>query len=350
MSSVLASSPSSLLYRQRPTLVLAAAVVVMVLAMGQDPARHDHAITIAVYSLLAISVALGYGQAGILSVSQAAFAAIGAYATAIITTRYELHALIGLVAAVLLPALVAYPLARIVGRLSHLALAIATLVFGSIVVILLRDGGEFTGGYIGISGIPPLPWAPGLRDYAIFAWIVVIAVVALYANLVHSSHGRGLQTIRWDALRARADGVDVAHRVSGVFSLAAAIAGLAGWLYAHYLAFLAPESLPAHLSITAILMAVVGGIRYVLGPIVGTAILFMIQNSLPSEEAQGLLYGCALFVALVAAPEGVLGLADRVWGAVRRRLRRSGPRPAPPPTEPELEDASPPASPAGAAR
>lgn len=321
--------------RQRPTLVLTAAVVVIMIAIGQDPAQVDSAITIAVFSLLALSVAISYGQAGVLSVAQAAFAAIGAYATAILTTRWELHPLIGLVGAVLVPAVIAYPLSRLVGRLSHLALAVATLVFGEIVVILLREGGDFTGGYIGISGIPPLPWALDLKNYAIFAWVLVILVVGLYANLVSSSHGRGLQTIRWDTLRARADGVDVPARVAGVFSLSAAIAGLAGWLYAHYLTFLAPESLPSAFSITAILMAVVGGTRYVLGPIVGATILLYVNNTLPSEEAQGLLYGAALVVALLVAPQGVLGLLDQAWHALRRR--GSDPAPTRPAPDPELE-------------
>ncbi|MCW2792584.1 MAG: amino acid/amide transporter rane protein 2, family [Nocardioides sp.] len=328
------SSAPGLVHRQRPTVFLAAVVAVVMLVIGGDLARVDQSISIAVFSLLALSVAMSYGQAGILSVAQAAFAALGAYATAIMTIRYELHPLIGLVGALLVPALVAYPLARIVGRLSHLALAIATLVFGEIVVIVLRDGGEFTGGYVGLSGIPPLPWAVDLRDYAIFAWIVVIVVVALYANLVHSSHGRGLQTIRWDSLRARADGVDVPHRVAGIFSLSAAVAGLAGWLYAHYLAFLAPESLPSAMSITAILMAVVGGTRYVLGPILGTAVLFYINTALPTEEAQGLLYGAALVLALVLAPEGILGLLDRARRLLVKRFRRPGPTPTPPREQP----------------
>lgn len=315
-------SISQLLQRQRPTLVLVAAVAIIVLAIGDDTAAIDLSITIAVFSLLALSVSLGYGQAGIMSVAQAAFAAIGAYATAILATRWELHPLIGLVGALLVPALIAYPLARIVGRLSHLALAIATLVFGEIVVILLREGGDFTGGYVGISAIPPLPWAVDLQAYSVFAWIVVIVVVAGYSNLVASSHGRALQTIRWDVLRAKADGVDVAHRSAGIFALAAAIAGMAGWLYAHYLAFLAPESIPAMWSITAILMAVVGGNRYVLGPIVGAAGLIFLQNALPSEAAQGILYGTALVAALVLAPEGLLGIVERIWRGSTRRFKR----------------------------
>lgn len=323
---------SQFLHRQRPTLVLAAAVAIVLLLIGDSPGAVDLSITIAVFSLLALSVALCYGQAGIMSVAQAGFAAIGAYATAIMATRWELHPLIGLVAALLVPAVIAYPLARIVGRLSHLALAIATLVFGEIVVILLREGGDFTGGYVGLSGIPPLPWAIDLQTYSVFAWVVVVVVVAGYSNLVASSHGRALQTIRWDDLRARADGVEVAHRSAGIFALAAAVAGLAGWLYAHYLAFLAPESIPAMWSITAILMAVVGGKRYVLGPVLGAAVLMFLQNALPSEAAQGILYGSALVAALVLAPEGLLGIAERLWRSATDVLRgrRRPPEPDPP--------------------
>src|SRR5690606_22365275 len=170
-----------------------------------------------------LSVAASYGQAGVLSVAQAAFAALGGYATAIATTRWDLPVLAGLAAAVAVPVLVAYPLARLVSRLSHLALAIATLVFGEIVVILLREGGDLTGSYIGISAIPSLPWAEDLFSYHLFAWAVVVAVTALYANLVRTSHGRSLQTIRYDVLRARADGVNVARRTAAVFSFSAGI-------------------------------------------------------------------------------------------------------------------------------
>ncbi|WP_248592766.1 branched-chain amino acid ABC transporter permease [Thermobifida alba] len=329
-----AMNHSSLLRRQAPTAALAAGVLAITLFIHADPASLDLSITVAVFSLLALSVAASYGQAGVLSVAQAAFAALGGYATAIATTRWDLPVLAGLAAAVAVPVLVAYPLARLVSRLSHLALAIATLVFGEIVVILLREGGDLTGSYIGISAIPSLPWAEDLFSYHLFAWAVVVAVTALYANLVRTSHGRSLQTIRYDVLRARADGVNVARRTAAVFSFSAGIAGVAGWLYAHHLKYLAPESLPSALSITAILMAVVGGSRYVLGPVVGTTVLVFVQNALPSEAAQGLLYGSALVVALLAAPDGLLGLARQAWTALRGRPRRRPPSPdqAGPPT------------------
>jgi branched-chain amino acid transport system permease protein len=310
---------NGLLRRQLPTLVLLAVLVVFSLVIHDDISTVDVSITIAIFTLLAISVAVAYGQAGVLSVAQAAFAAIGAYATAIATTKWDLHPLLGLLLALAVPALVAYPIALITERLSHLALAVATLVFGEIVLIVVREGGSFTGGYIGLSGIPSLPWTHSLFQYYLFAWAVTIVVTALYANLIRTTHGRGLQTLRHDVLRARADGVNVQRRVASVFSLSAAIAGLAGWLYAHYAAYMAPESIPSAWSITAILMAVVGGSRFVLGPVVGATILIFLQRTLHSEAAQGLLYGAALVVVLIVAPEGLLGALQRAWRVLRRR-------------------------------
>src|SRR5690606_19627118 len=143
-----AMNHSSLLRRQAPTAALAAGVLAITLFVHADPASLDLSITVAIFSLLALSVAASYGQAGVLSVAQAAFAALGGYATAIATTRWDLPVLAGLAAAVAVPVLVAYPLARLVSRLSHLAPALATLLLGEIVVILLREGVRLTGRYL----------------------------------------------------------------------------------------------------------------------------------------------------------------------------------------------------------
>lgn len=297
-----------LIQRQRPALVLLTVLGVVTILVHDRAVWLDTSVVIAIYSLLALSVGISYGQAGILSVAQAAFASMGAYATAIVTVRYHLPAVVGLMLALLLPAMVAYPLARLTSRLSPLAIAIATLVFGQAVDIGLREGGDFTGGYIGLSGIPPVPFAFSLLQYHFLAWCLVLVVVAGISNLLDSGFGRAVSTLRADTFRAVADGVDVPHTRSAMLALSASVAGLGGWLYAHHITYVGPDSLGPSTSLSVLLMAVVGGAQSVLGPIAGAALLTLIIKFIPSQEVQGMFYGGALIAVLVLAPGGLADL------------------------------------------
>jgi branched-chain amino acid transport system permease protein len=328
-----------LLRRQRPALILLIVIAVITLFIRDRAVWLDTSVVIAIYSLLALSVGISYGQAGILSVAQAAFASIGAYATAILVVRYHLPATLGLTLALLLPAIVAYPLARLTSRLSPLALAIATLVFGQAVDIGLREGGDFTGGYIGLSGIPPLPFASSLLVYHFLAWFTVLIVVVGISNLRDSGFGRAVSTLRADTLRAVADGVDVPHVRSAMLALSAAVAGLSGWLYAHHITYVGPDSLGPSTSLSVLLMAVVGGAQTVLGPIAGAALLTLIFRYIPSQEVQGMFYGSALIAVLVLTPGGLLDLHRLLrgrlpWLSSRRQASENNDR------SPAVRDAS----------
>lgn len=297
--------------RQRPTLVLAAAVAVGVVLSWGKPFWLENAVTIGIFSLMALSVGLCYGQAGILSICTAAFASIGAFGSAILSTRYGLSPMWGLLPALLLPPLLAYPLARMVTRLSPLPLSIATVLVSGLVEIAIREGGDLTGGYIGLSGIPPLPFVDGPQQMIFVVWAAVVIVVALYANLMNSTLGLAINTARHDALRATADGVGVSHLLASTFAASASIAGLAGWLYAHHMSYIGPDSLTTQVSINALLMAVIGGAATLLGPIVGTALLMLVALYLPAAESHGMIYGGILIVVLLVAPGGLLGTTLR---------------------------------------
>lgn len=308
----------SLLQRQIPALSIAAAVLVVSLFIRDSYLWLDTSTIIAIYSLLALSVGICYGFAGILSVAQASFAALGAYATAITTLRYGVSPYISVFLSVLLPAVIAYPVARAVNRLSPLALAIATLFFGQLVDLAIRHGGDFTGNYIGLSAIPPLPLLGSPLALHLTGWALVCLVVVLYSNLVDSAWGRAMVTLRYDSLRATADGVDVPWMRSVALSIAAAIAGLAGWLYAHHSTYLSPDSLTTAQSLSALLMAVVGGAQYVLGPVVGAVVLTLLLRFLPGQELIGMFYGGVLILVLVAMPGGLLGALDQFWRRVTK--------------------------------
>lgn len=294
--------------RQTSTLGLAAAIIVLTPLIARSPFWLDNSVIFAVFALFALSVGVSYGQGGILTMATATFAAIGGYASAIVTTHYNASVFVGLPLALLSPAIVAYPVARVVTRLSPLPLSIATLVLGSITEIAIREGGDLTGGYIGLSGIPQLPFAGSPVLMHLFAWACVIAILYIYCNLIGSSFGRAVNTIRHDPLRAAADGVKVPRALASLFSLSAAIAGLGGWLYAHSLTYLGPDSLNIQVSVQVLLMAIVGGVRNSLGPVIGAAVLMTIISYLPAAETQGLIFGSALVLILLFAPNGLLGL------------------------------------------
>lgn len=291
----------------KQVLILIALVAVSLAIVGPNAVWLDTATLIAIYGLLALSVGLCYGQAGILSVAQASFASIGAYVTAILSARYGISPYISFLPAMALPALFAYPLALVVTRLTPLALAISTLVFGQGLDLVLRQGGDITGGYIGISGVPPLSIANSPFTFNLLCWLIVIVVVALYANLLNSPYGRALRTIRVDALRGMADGINVPHFRSATLALSAAVAGLAGWLYALHITYVGPDSLTTSLSLSVLLMGVIGGVGTLLGPLFGAAVITLMFKFLPYQEMQGMFFGGGLILVLLVAPHGLLG-------------------------------------------
>lgn len=282
----------------------------------------DNAIMIAIFSLLSLSAGMAYGQAGILSIAPAAFASVGAFATGIVTTRYGLPPLAGLAIALLLPMVFAYPMALVVSRLSPMPLSIATLLLSMLLELAIREGGSLTGGYSGLSGLPSLSFAPGAQGMYVLSWGLVVAVVLLYANLTDSAIGRAVKTARHDPLRATADGVNVPAVLASYFALSASVAGMAGWLYAHYMTYIGPDSLTLHVSINVLLMAVIGGASTLIGPILGAAFLTSITQFLPARGTQGMFFGGALILVLLLAPNGALGTDWKKIFSKKGRTRR----------------------------
>lgn len=314
------------LLRQRPqTLILIAAVILAALFI-RDPVWVDTGVVIGIHALIALSVGLCYGQAGLLSLAQAPLAAVGAYATGIVSIKFGWHPAAGLLVALTLPGLLGYLLARLVIRLEPLAVALATLALGTIVEIVLRNWDSVTGGYLGLSGIPAIKEVGSPFAYLLLTWGVVCVAVFVYENLMRSRFGRALNTVRHDRARAFADGVPVTHVMSSAFALSAVFAGASGWLYAHYLTYLGPGDLGTHLSISVVLMAVIGGVGYILGPVVGAIVLGILMRLLPAQEWQGLFYGGVLILILLVAKDGLLGLVGPRIGALwrRRAARRDG--------------------------
>ena len=314
---------------RRPNILAMLALAAVSCAVtASNPVWLDVSVLTGILSLISLSAGLCYGQAGILSMAQGAFAAIGAYATAIATTKFGLSPFVGLGLALVLPALLAWSVARMVTRMAPLATALATLALGTLVEIVARNWDGVTGGYIGISGVPPIRGFEKPVAFNILVWGFVCVAVLLYENLMDSAYGRALNIIRHDRTRAISDGVAVAPLLSAMLAISAAMAGAGGWLYVHYITYMSPQSLDTQTSISALLMAVVGGADFILGPVIGTLLLNMLGKLLPAQEAQGLFFGGALIIILLVARDGLLGRIRYLLALARRNQATVAPAPS----------------------
>jgi branched-chain amino acid transport system permease protein len=284
-------------------------------ALGQFRGSvYSTSTTIGIYALLALPLGMLYGQGGTVSLAQGAFAAIGGYTTAILSTRYGLAPMVSLVPAVVLPAVVAFLISKPILRLPELSLALVTLSIGTVVEVGLQRGGDFTGSFIGINGIPTLPFIGNSRIGSHFAvWALVLLLVIGYVNFTSSLRGRALNAIRTDHLLAQSMGVSVPFDLAMMFSITAGVAGLGGWFYAHTLGYVAPDSLSIAMSANVLFMVVVGGRKSVLGPIVGAIFFTLASDLLPGTESQGMFFGSLLILVLLFSPDGLLSLRPLAW-------------------------------------
>lgn len=297
--------------------VLAIAVIVAIATplIASNPALIDTSVTIATFSLIAISLAMSYGLGGMLSFAQAGFASIGAYATAIASVNYGLSPFVGLVFAIAVPTCLSFVTARLIVRLSPLALGMATLALSQLIELVADEGGEFTGGYIGISGIPDVPFITDWLWLHLIGWLSVVVVLMAYIRLRHSNAGRSLKAISTDSTLAQGMGVRPVLQLALLFTLSGAVAGFAGWFYAHSRTYVAPSSLGLDVSFMVAIAVVVGGRRTIMGPVLGTVLTVLMRDMLPGTESHGMFYGAALVATLLLFPEGVMGMN---WSALWR--------------------------------
>lgn len=302
-------------------------VVLGILIVGQGHSSlYATAITVGLYALLGVPLGLIYGCGGVLSLAQAAFAAIGGYASALLFSHYRLPPEATLLPAIIAPALFAYVVSRPILRLPEMSMALATLALGLLVEVVFSSSGKITGGYEGVTGLPPIPIVGNSRiGVLLLVWSAVIICVYCYDAFRASARGRALIAIHVDRLLAESVGIPVARELSLLFAITAGISGFVGWLYAHYLGYIGPGSLNVHLSANLLFMVVVGGRKYSLGPVLGAAFFVFAGDWLPaSAQVHGMVFGALIVLVLLLVPEGLLSLLQS-----KLRWKRTAPRPIP---------------------
>ena len=283
---------------------------------------------IGMYSMVTMGLVLLTGYAGLASLGQAAFMGVGAYAAAILSSRYGLNPWLGILSGVVLSSLVAWFIGLITLRLKGHFLALATLAWGIVITGILRNWIEFTGGNTGYGigaeqRIPALSiFGFSLRDerfYYYLVWGCALLILALSLNLMRSRTGRAIKSLRTGAVAAASFGVDVAQLKMLSFVLAAAYAALAGGLFAHLFRFVSPNPFDLNKSIDFLIMAVVGGLSSLWGAIFGAGLFVVfeevLQETLPSLIGRSgnyeiIVFGFVLILVLHRARRGLLPLLN----------------------------------------
>jgi branched-chain amino acid transport system permease protein len=268
-------------------------------------------------ALVAMGLVLLTGVGGLTSFGQAAFCGFGAYTTAVLTTTYGLSPWLTLPLSLLVSGLAAVLLGLVTVRLSGHYLPLGTIAWG-LGLFYLFSKLEFLGRNDGISAIPPLSIGafkmidPGSIYFAI--WVAVLLSALLTMNLLDSRTGRAIRALRRGHVAAEAFGVQTPRAKLLVFIYAAVLAGLSGWLYAHFQRAANPTPFGAQAGIEYLFIAVVGGAGYVWGGVLGAAIVVVLKEILQSYlpyifggqvQLETIVFGILLVVLLQLAPTGV---------------------------------------------
>jgi branched-chain amino acid transport system permease protein len=269
----------------------------------------------AIYTVITAGLNLFMGYTGQISFGHNAFAAIGGYVSAILSTRLGWPPIATITAAALAAALVSlivgYPTLRLRGHY----LAMATLALGLIVAEIATQWKSMTQGLFGISAIPP--FGIGVwhltSDFAFYVvyWLIAAVIVWITYRISHSRVGFAFRALASNEDAAQSLGIDVAHYKLIAFVISAVFASLGGSMFAHYVTYISPEVFGLYMVILLFTMLFVGGIGTTLGPLIGSIIITLFPELLRQfHSARELLYGVVLLLILLFAPRGLFGLTS----------------------------------------
>src|SRR5215467_5878531 len=280
---------------------------------------------IGIYALAALGLVLLTGVGGMLSFGQAAFVGIAAYATAWASALHGYSPWLGLVLAVVLVSTVAALLGAITLRLEGHFLPLSTIAWG-LAIYFLFGNIDALGHFNGISDVPPISiGAVALRGSSqIFylIWTVVVSALYLCGNLLGSREGRALRALRGGRVLVESLGINSFRVKVATFVIAALLSALSGWLYAHMSRFVSPAPFDVTVGILYLLMAMVGGMAYLSGAVVGAAVVTLLKNGIQdylpiiapsgaSGQLEVVVFSVLFIILLQRARAGVVPLALR---------------------------------------
>ncbi|SHH18341.1 amino acid/amide ABC transporter membrane protein 2, HAAT family (TC 3.A.1.4.-) [Thermosyntropha lipolytica DSM 11003] len=262
--------------------------------------------------ILAVSLNLINGFTGQLSLGHAGFMAVGAYVSVVLTKFMGMPFLVGLVGGCLAAAAAGFVIGVPTLRLKGDYLAIATLGFGEIIRVILQNI-EYVGGPAGIVGIPKMTtWG------WLFAGVVI--TIATIQNLINSSYGRAIISVREDEIASEVMGINITSYKVLAFVIGAFFAGLAGGLYAHYFYIIKPETFNFLKSFDVLVMVVLGGLGSTTGAVIAAAFITLLSAALQAFPAiRMIIYALILILLMIYRPQGLMGnkeLSVKILGKI----------------------------------
>lgn len=264
-----------------------------------------------IYALLGLSLNIVLGEVGLFDLGHAAFYAIGAYTTAILNTRFGIPIIVLLPVSAFAAGLFAYVVCSPVIHLKGDYLCIVTIGMGEIVrLALLNNPFDLTGGPNGVFGIDFPSFGIFEIDSSIkfyfLIWVVVALSIIGLIQLQHSRIGRAWNCIREDEIAAEASGIDVRYYKLLAFVLGAALAGVAGNIYASKLMIVSPESFSFMESCMLFCIVLIGGMGSIPGVVIGAAAISLFPEFFrPFAMYRMLIFGLVMILMMIFRPGGI---------------------------------------------
>lgn len=287
---------------------------------------------IGLYSLVCLGLVLLTGVAGLTSFGQAAFVGIGAYATAWVTLNTGWSPWVGLLVGLAITGVSALLVAAVTLRMSGHYLPLATIAWGLSLYFLMGNL-DALGKYDGLLGVPGLSlFGADLgqgRGFFALTWFVVVLAALAILRLLDSRPGRAMRSLRTGTQMAEAMGVNSLRYKIVIFVMAALLASVSGWLFAHYQHSVNPSPFGLKMGIEYLFMTVVGGVGHVWGALTGALLTKLLEDQLQvllpwligtSGSYETIVFGIVLVLVLKYLPDGLWSLVERTLPRPQRRV------------------------------
>lgn len=310
-----------------PLLLIAALYGIPLFVKNQYMLRIG--VYVCIYSILACSLNLISGVCGQVSMGHAAFYGIGAYASALAAIHFGINWVVCVIAAAIAAGVIGVLIGIPALKLSGGYLVICTVGFGELVRLILLNWVSLTRGPMGLVNIPrPVLFGVTIKSgsqYMVVALTLFLLIYLILHNILNSKYGRNLKAIREDEIAAETMGIHVHREKVIAFSAAAAMAGAAGSLLAHYMLFISPTIFVGDFSTNILSMVVLGGMGFMPGSVIAATLLTVIPETLRGlDKYRMLIYGFLLIGLMlgknVSWETTALGRwGTGVWGKIRQR-------------------------------
>ena len=305
---------------------------------------------IGIYAMVSLGLVLLTGVAGLTSFGQAAFVGVGAYTAAYLAVTLGVSPWFTLLIGMALSVLVALLLGAITLRMSGHYLPLATIAWGLTIYYTISNM-EFLGKYDGLLGVPPITLAGFSlgtgRGLYVLIWALALASALAMTHLLDSRPGRAIRSLKTGTTMAESMGISTLRYKVIAFVLAAVLASISGWLFAHFQRSVNPTPFGVHKGIEYLFMAVLGGVGHVWGAFLGAGVVKLVEDQLQvllpkligtSGNFEIIVFGLVLIAVLKYAPDGLWTFVTKRLPAARRVRDWQGAAPLPTRDKPRRGD------------